>query len=532
LRSLIPILFFSFFFFQSKSQDTISVYFEFGKSKISEQQAMILDGIRSRFDLAEIDSVHYTGMADSVGDVKANLKLSKKRAQETADYCKEFLGKNHHYRTIALGEKSGSSREQNRRVNIVFYMKAITTPTTKEDMTPDSEPMKIQGSCYYVDYELLHRCSRRVIVKNRVEYVRLEVLHYFLKSQKEHYYATVNKSGAVEIKKVKWRNDVTLIPKKDFQQFRIFKSGKEPCEECSEDLEARKGIVYESTCIQVDRFLMKSLQAKTGFFRPRSVKIRALREYVNPGDRYYIGCDMERELIWKTQKGKKKSKYYYASLPIQGWHLENIIRVMECCKSKQEASECNIGMISCGGMSLPDRAVLFLAEAGDYYRLKKHKPYLALGLSNWGRPGVLSFFAGTNSDLDIYASLRYQYHFLNFPFSMLNPASSWQSPGNMWAPDRYGSLYLGTELTTLQSTDAKVGLLEQNLHLGFAVMSSRNRPRIPRIFIQGGIGYDYLKNYSLKPYFVAQAGIQFRLAGGGKGPRCGGPPVDNTRFLQ
>ena len=145
---------------------------------------------------------------------------------------------------------------------------------------------------------------------------------------------------------------------------------------------------------------------------------------------------------------------------------------------------------------------------------------------------MLSFFAGTNSDLDIYASLRYQYHFFNFPFSMLNPASQWQSPGNMWAPDRYGSLYLGTELSTLQSTDAKAGLLEQNLHLGFAVMSSKNKPRIPRIFVQGGIGYDYLANYSLKPYFVAQAGIQFRLAGGGKGPRCGGPPIDNTRFLQ
>lgn len=53
---------------------------------------MILDNISSRYDLAEVDSVHYTGMADSVGDVKANLKLSKKRAQETASYCKRFLG--------------------------------------------------------------------------------------------------------------------------------------------------------------------------------------------------------------------------------------------------------------------------------------------------------------------------------------------------------------------------------------------------------------------------------------------------------
>lgn len=533
MRSLIPILFFSFFFFQSKSQDTISIYFEFGKSKISEQQAMILNSISSRFDLAEIDSVHYTGMADSVGDVKANLKLSKKRAQETADYCKRFLGKNHPYRTIALGEKSGTSREQNRRVNIVFYMKAITVPTTKaEDVTPDSEPMKLQGSCYYVDYELLHRCSRRVIVKNRVEYVRLEALHFFLKNQKEHYYATVNKSGAVEVKKVKWRNDVTLIPKKDFQQFRIFKTGKEPCEECSEDLEARKGIVYESNCIQVDRFLMKNLQAKTGFFRPRSAKIRALREYVNPGDRYYIGCDLDRELIWKTQKGKRKSKYYYASLPIYSWHLENIIRVMECCKSKQEASECNVGMISCGGMSLPCRSNLLLVEAGDDYRFEQHKPYLALGVSNWGNRNLLSFFAGANTDLDIYGSLRYQYHFLNFPFKMLNPASQWQSPASMWSPYHYGSLYIGSELKTWKSIGSNADLLEQNLHVGFASMSPWDRPRIPRIFVQCGIGYDYLKNYSLKPYVVAQAGIQFRLAGGCKGPMCGGPPIDNTRFLQ
>ncbi len=499
---------------------------------------MILNGISSRYDLAEIDSVHYTGVADSVGDVNANLKLSKKRARETADYCKRFLGKEQHYRIIALGEKSGSSEsfrnEQNRRVNMVLYMKPLKED--KEDpVSQNSEPVRVAGSCYYVDYELLHRCNRRIIVKNRVEYVRLEVTPSYLKKQKEHAYATVNKQGKVEIKKVKWilhGNYATLIPKKDFQQFRIFKTGKEPCEECSEDLEARKGVVYESSCIQVDRFLMKHLQAKPSFFRPRSVKIRALREYVNPGDRYYIGCDLERELIWKTQKGKRNSKYYYAALPIRGYYVENIIRVMECCKSKQEPSECNIGMLGCGGISMPDKSILLLAEAGDHYRSGQHRPYLALGLSNWGSRNLFSLFAGSNPDLDIYGSLRYQYHFLNFLFSMLNPASQWQSPGSLWPGNRYGSLYIGSELNAWKSTGNNADLLEQNLHLGFASMSLRNRPVIPRIFVQCGIGYDYLKHYSLKPYVVAQVGIQFRLAGGSTGGGCTGPPTDNSRFLE
>lgn len=495
---------------------------------------MILNGISSRYDLAEIDSVHYIGVADSVGDVKANLKLSNKRARETADYCKRFLGKEQHYRIIALGEKSGHHREENRRVTIVFYMKILKEPK-EEAIAQRTDSVRIAGSCYYVDYELLHRANRRVIVKNHVEYVRLEVDAMYLKKQKEHAYATVTKQGKVEIKKVRWifrGAYVTLIPKKDFQQFRIFKSGKEPCEECSEDLEARKGIVYESSCVQVDRFLMKHLQVKTGFFRPRSAKIRTLREYVNPGDRYYIGCDLESELIWKTQKGKRKSYYYYATLPIHVGFLGNITRVMECCKSKQEPSECNVGMIRCDGMSLPCRSNLLLVEAGNDYRFEQHKPYLALGVSNWGNRNLLSLFAGTTTSLDVYGSLRYHYHFLNFPFRMLNPVSQWQSPGSLWSSSHYGSLYIGSELKTWKSTGSNADLLEQNLHVGFASMSPWDRPRIPRIFIQCGIGYDYLKNYSLKPYVVAQAGIQFRLAGGCKGPMCGGPPVDNTRFLE
>lgn len=533
LKSFLSILFLSLFL-RSKSQDTVTIYFEFGKSKITDQQALILNGMSSRYDLAEIDSVHYTGVADSVGDPNANLKLSKKRARETADYCKRFLEKNHSYRIIALGEKSGSRREENRRVNMVLYMNPVKEE--KEDpISQNSEPVRVAGSCYYVDYELLHRCNRRIIVKNRVEYVRLEVAPMHLKKQKEHAYATVNKQGNVEVKKVKWilhGNYVALIPKKDFQQFRIFKTGKEPCEECSEDLQARKGIVYESSCIQVDRFLMMNIRVKTGFFRPRSAKIRALREYVNPGDRYYIGCDLEDELIWKTQKGKRKSKYYYAALPIYGGFLGNITRVMECCKSKQEPSECDVGMIACRGMSLPDKSILLLAEAGDDYRLGQHKPYLALGASNWGSRHLFSLFAGTNTDLDIYGSLRYQYHFLNFPFSMINPVSQWQSPESLWSSSHYGSLYIGTEINTWKNIGSKADLLEQNLHLGIASMSLRNKPRIPRIFVQCGIGYDYLKHYSLEPYFVARAGIQFRLAGGSIGSGCTGPPTDNSRFLE
>jgi len=534
LRSFIPILFLSLFFFRSQGQDTITLYFEFGKSKITDRQAMILDNINSRYDLTEIDSVLYTGVADSVGDIYANLKLSRKRAYETALYCKRFLGKDSRYRLIALGEKSGAKPEQNRRVSIILYMRS-PKEEKGEPISQNSEPVRIAGACYYVDYELLHRASRRIIVKNHVEYVRLEVDPIHLKKQKEHAYATVGKQGKVEIKKVRWAyrgNYVALIPKNDFQQFRIFRIDKEPCEACSEDLEARKGLVYESSCVQVDRFLMSNLQVKTGFFRLGSVKIRALREYVNPGDRYYIGCNLDPELIWKTKRGKRKSRYYYATLPIYGYYLENIVRVMECCKSRQEPSECNVGMIYCGGLSMPDKSILLLAEAGDHYRFGQHRPYLALGLSNWGNRNLLSLFAGTNPDLDIYGSLQYQYHFLNFPFRMLSPASAWQSPGSLWSSAHYGSLYIGTELNTWKSTGSKTDLLEQSLHLGFASMSLRNRPRIPRVFVQCGIGYDYLKHYSLKAYIVAQAGIQFRLAGGSIGTGCIGPPTDNSRFLK
>lgn len=509
------------------AQDTLRIYFETGKSKISDAQAMILNTISSRYDLADVDSILYAGMADSVGNLSANLKLSRKRAQATADYCSRFMKKNYTHRIAALGETSDHSTEQNRQVCIVFYTAPLKDSTRQMPEIP-----ALPGSlCSYVDYELLHRSSLRLIVKNKVEYVRIEADPHYLKTYHEHYYATILKNGSVAIKKVKWAQDhSTLIPKKDFQRFKIFKTGKQPCEECGEDLVAQKRILYESPCLQVDRFLMDHLQVKVKLFDQSKVKIRARREYVYLEDKYLIGCSLEHELLWSVKKGRSNRRYYFASLPVYGFYLGNIVRVMDCCKSKPEPSECERGRISCGtSWASPDKGLMFFIEGGDHYRPDTHTPYLALGLSKSWESARVSLLAGTNPDLDIYGSLRYQYHYLSVPVLRLSSLSGWQTPGSIWP--RYGlRLYAGTELNALKSTGSKSDLLEQNLHLGAALVNLRQKPIFYRLFIQAGIAYDYLQNHSTTAYFIAQAGIQFRLAGGGPGSGSGGQ-VDNSRML-
>src|SRR4051812_5290427 len=87
-------------------QDTLSVYFQSGSSDIEDNQLNVLNSIPMRFDLSELDSVHYIGVADSIGDLKSNIRLSEKRAIKTSHYCKRLFPENYLYKTTAMGERA------------------------------------------------------------------------------------------------------------------------------------------------------------------------------------------------------------------------------------------------------------------------------------------------------------------------------------------------------------------------------------------------------------------------------------------
>ncbi|HBH07722.1 MAG TPA: hypothetical protein DDX92_14090 [Flavobacteriales bacterium] len=499
-------------------QDTISVFFDFGHSKILYSELEKLNAIPINYDLSDLDSIHFIGMADSVGDFKANIKLSEKRAKNVARHCERLFPENVTTKITALGERTIDESEKNRRVDIILHFKPI-----QAEQVEQTEDIQKKEVCYNIDYKLLHRCHLRIVTKRKKELTIIETNIPDLRKNKEHYYGSTSKNGDFLAKKVKWSSKrtgnlwwaetryVATIPKEDFDTYKIFKIEDLPCDTCSEDFQSKASISKEDTCVQVDRFLMENIQFKTSLFNRNSVKIRTPREYINLEDRYFIGCGFQNELVWDTKKGRRKQNYYYSRLPRHFNYISNITRVMDCCKNNPEPSECDRPLIFCRTLGEPDRSFILNAEIGSHYQQSTLTPYTGLGISKEGYFSRVSILAGTDIDLSFYGSLRYQYHFLSFPFSAMNPFSTWQSPTSQQVINRYGRLYLGTEIKT-RFNENKQDYLEQNVHIGLAAVNTNRDALIPRIFIQYGIGFDYLGTYATGAYSIVQLGLNMKIA--------------------
>jgi hypothetical protein len=509
-------------------QDTISIYFETGISKLPDKHLKTLNAIPVKYFLSEVDSIHYVGMADSVGNLESNLNLSEKRARNVADYCGRLIPKNIPSKILALGERLNPERYKNRRVDVVLYF----PQATKEEPGPSPDTINLKPKCYNIDYALLHRSLIRKVTKRKKEMIIIIADPQYFdnmnrhktdnKKETEYYYGSVSKEGNFMTYKLKWSRKNTgnywwsnsqytaLIPKKDFDRFKIFKISDPTCDTCSEDFQNQVSMEKEDKCLQVDRFLMKNIQFKMPWFNNRWAKIRAPREFVDPDDRYFIGCNSEIELKWETKKAKRKQNYYYSRLPRSFDHMANITRLMDCCKLKPEPSECDKALIFISDLGAPDNSFVFFAEPGCYFQQSKFTPYCGFGLSKEGNLLRGSFMIGTDIDLSLCGSLRFQYHFVSFPFSMLNPVRVWQSPNAEHVIERYGRLYLGTELKT-RFNDKGRNYLEQNIHLGLAIVHTSIDAFLPRIFIQYGVGYDYLRISSSKLNSVVQLGLDMRI---------------------
>lgn len=499
-------------------QDTISIYFESGQSKIQDNQLMVLNAIPVNYDLSTLDSVYFMGMADSVGDFKANIKLSMKRAENTARFCKRIIPENILVKINALGERTNFEKQKNRRVDIILYFQPVVAEKTEQ-----AEIRQAKEACYTIDYELLHRCHIRTVKKGKKEWAMLETTFFDPKKKKEYFYGSVDNKRDFIPKPVKWASKVTgnlwwaknryvaTIPKDDFDRYKLFRIENLPCSDCNENFQNQSKILKEDTCAQVDRFLMENIQFRVRWFNHQWVTIRAPRVYVNLEDHYFIGCNFENEMIWETRKGKRKQNYFYSKLPLRFTYIENITRLMECCKSNPEPSQCDIPLIYIHEFGKPNSSFLLNLETGSYYQQLTVTPYAGLAISKENIYNRVSISAGTDIDFNFYGSLRYQYHFLSFSFQMLNPYSLWESPSEQKVIDRYGRLYLGSELKT-RMNKTKQNFLEQNIHIGLAAINTSVNAFIPRIFLQYGLGYDYLGNYSKEIYSIVQVGIDMKIA--------------------
>ena len=514
-------------------QDTVSVYFEFGSTKISANQFETLNAIQTKYNLSGLDSIHFIGVADSIGNLKSNVKLCTKRAKNVFNYCKQLLPQNIPTKIIALGESTQLEINKNRRVDIVLFFQLPQTEELEEKEIIEKEIIGKENRCFNIDYVVLHRCHIRTITKRKKEFVVVETTYPKLLVNKTYYSGSKDKNGVFVPKKVKWVSQPTgrkgslwkeqtlytaTIPKKDFETYKIFEVSQFPCDSCSEDFMRSEKISKANSCIQVDRFLMDHLQFKKTFLSASLVNIRVPREYVTIEDQYYIGCGLSHRLKWEIKKGKRKKIYYYSKLPKyytpRGNYLVNITKISECCKSKPDPSECDAALVSCGGDGGGSLPFGFNIEAGNYYQQKTMMPYAAIGKSVRFFYSRVNFLVGTDTKRSFYSSLKYQYNLIIFPLDMFNPIDSWKDladdKSKNWAP-WIGKIYTGTELKT--RINKEIGnYLEQNIHVGLSAETMNNKYAfIPKVFIQYGLGFDYLGFNSRTVYPVIQAGINIGI---------------------
>lgn len=512
MRTILFIFFFIISLLNSikYSQDTISILFDIGSANISQTELLKLENIPYKYNLTELDSICFIGMTDSIGSIKSNQKLSYKRANNCHKRCEIFLSKNTSTSIKAVGESIGQTKN-NRRVDIIlFYLPKL----------PQKNQQKIDSvinKCITIDYNLLHNCNIITITKRRKQYVILETEFNQIENKKEHFYGFRTNNGSFNTKKVEWKikktgkfwwkkpRIIASIPKNNFDRYKIFKMSSSPCSDCNVNYYENETIKNEDSCLQVENFVMHNLQYKNRIIKPNIVKIRVPKEYIDTSKTYYIGCKKDI-IIWKTKKRRKNKLYYYTKLPATSNYLYNITSMMNCCSSKPEPSKCNIPKITCQTLSPPDNSFKLNFETGSHYQNSELLPYLTVNLTKESINNRLNIQTGMDLNTDFYGAINFQHHFISFPYSILSPVKRWSNFKSKPILYNYGRLYVGTEL---KSTN--IHFIEQNIHLGFAAVNTNDDARISRIFIQTGIGYDYIKNYQSGIYSVTQIGINLKL---------------------
>lgn len=526
---------FSLVSLSTRAQDTVTVYFDFGSSKLSEESTDNLGKISDRFDLSDVDSIQIIGYTDSVGKVAENLRLSLRRAKVVEKACKFTLGEIDQISLYARGEGTLDDPNRNRRVEIVMHSKKLKVDIdTAEIFLNKADP-----KCFFIDFEALEYCHIRTITKGKKESVFIEAMNVSVISSRDHFYADKNRDGEVIVKKVNWKSKktgllwwkkkrlVTTIPKSAFDRHKFFTLENGPCDGCKETILTEDTIVVSKMNYYADRFLMDNVQAKVRFFKKKEVNLRVPKMYVDESDKYYLNNDFSRselkprqQLNWETKQGKRKQDYYFTTIQFVNDELPIIIRgslTTECqnkynLEGKDDSGSSSWGRIKCGTHMIRPVTVGFQinADLGAFYQNDSLTGFLALGISHTTYRGLARLMGGINTHLGFYGSLSYQYHYFSFPWRTVRPVNMWRSPSDFKVSSIYVRLYAGAE-SKVSFNRSYLSFFEGNLHTGFVLVNAKDRSTFPRFYFQGGVGYDFTGNSQQLFYPIAQIGFTVRI---------------------
>lgn len=510
------------------AQDTLSIYFDFGSSKLKESEYQKLDKIQENYYFEDIQKVYFIGYCDSVGNIVANIRLSEKRAATVYKYCKSILPENMAFSIEAKGESNlKRTAEASRRVDIVFDYKEETViineivmdelPKIDSNLTIDTKPEVIpKVICHYINYPFLHSSRQQIITANGKEYVVIETEHKYIKKQKYYYQHYNKRSKKWEVKKVRWRTQTTgqlwwrrqrintKIEVTDYNRSKIFtRVAMDSCQNCNAN---KLDLHKETKCMQVDSFLMVNAQYKVKL-RKGMVKMRVPREYVDTEADYYIGCEKKSKINWEKKWFGKRKKYYFTTLEINPKTLAHasITREMDCCA--EEIVPCKAfnafppdqGDLKCVTVPLRGR---FDLDIGTFYILESHRPYIGLSyVAEFGfKPSsVLKIRAAMTSDRLLFNKVEYNHYLYTFNLLSLNNSTSWNSY-NRFTPKYKSRLFTGmsgNSLHDFEGTNQFFG--EAHLGINFEKIYPRY---LSSAYFLGGASYNFsIPDYQFGPYF-------------------------------
>lgn len=184
-------LLFSFVSFAQEDEEVHSIFFEFDKYNLKEEQANAVVAFVSKIDTSRIESVQIFGYCDDRGKDAYNYTLSTNRANTVKD---KLIEKGIKSKIIITLEGKGrimldedmqtnvpEARSKNRRVDVVVNFKPIVIEDLKIPGVYSSiKKDRIVGDRIYLDHVLFERGSSQLTYKAKKELDRIALeLHKY-----------------------------------------------------------------------------------------------------------------------------------------------------------------------------------------------------------------------------------------------------------------------------------------------------------------------------------------------------------------
>ena len=177
--------------FAQEDEEVHSIFFEFDKYNLKEEQANAVVGFVSKIDTSRIESVQIFGYCDDRGKDQYNFTLSTNRANTVKEKLVEkgikskiiitLEGKGRIMLDEDMQTNIPEARSKNRRVDVVVNFKALVIEDLKiPGVYSTIKKDRIVGDRIYLDHVLFERGSSQLTYKAKKELDRIALeLHKY-----------------------------------------------------------------------------------------------------------------------------------------------------------------------------------------------------------------------------------------------------------------------------------------------------------------------------------------------------------------